>query len=184
VDPFKSILENHFEFRFLRNFPVESFYPKLDSLTEEDWTSYTYRQETYAPHADTQCIPIVINKGLELGNSEITKYYSIFEDEIKGLYNAAFEVYGKGLLVRCMLTRLPGQKCIHTHRDVRGTLITAKRIHLPLITNDKIKFKVGEVIKVLKEGELWEINNSERDHAVYNESNKDRIHLIYDYYPI
>ena len=34
MDPFKSILENHFEFRFLRNFPVESFYPKLDSLTE------------------------------------------------------------------------------------------------------------------------------------------------------
>ena len=54
------------------------------------------------------------------------------------------------------------------------------RIHLPLITNDEVIFDVGESSMKMAEGELWEINNR-REHAVANNSDNDRIHIILDY---
>ena len=56
------------------------------------------------------------------------------------------------------------------------------RTHIPITTNKSIKFMVGNEVKNLKEGEVWEINNADT-HAVNNESDKDRVHLIVDYYP-
>ena len=41
-------------------------------------------------------------------------------------------------------------------------------------------FDVGETSFHMAEGELWEINNR-REHAVANNSDSDRIHLILDY---
>jgi aspartyl/asparaginyl beta-hydroxylase (cupin superfamily) len=55
------------------------------------------------------------------------------------------------------------------------------RVHIPIITNKDVFFKIEDQIKQLKEGEMWEINNSERLHSVENNSNKDRIHLIIDW---
>ena len=40
--------------------------------------------------------------------------------------------------------------------------------------------KVGECLKYLKEGEIWEIDNT-KEHSVTNNSNIDRIHLLIDY---
>ena len=54
-------------------------------------------------------------------------------------------------------------------------------MHIPIITNKKVYFSVGEEKKNLKSGEMWEINNSKKSHAVKNNSKEDRIHLIIDW---
>ena len=36
----------------------------------------------------------------------------------------------------------------------------------------------------MKEGEIWEINNNEKEHSVENNGNEDRIHLLIDFLPI
>jgi aspartyl/asparaginyl beta-hydroxylase (cupin superfamily) len=58
--------------------------------------------------------------------------------------------------------------------------MTSKRTHIPIITNSEVTFIVGGETKYLKEGEIWEIDNS-KEHSVNNNSNVDRIHLIMDY---
>ena len=54
------------------------------------------------------------------------------------------------------------------------------RIHLPLVTNDGVKFNVGDTTKNLLPGELWEINNRHR-HTVKNNGTEDRVHMIMDF---
>ena len=39
----------------------------------------------------------------------------------------------------------------------------------------------SEEEKNMKVGEMWEINNGNKSHAVYNNSDEDRVHLIFDY---
>ena len=51
-----------------------------------------------------------------------------------------------------------------------------------IITNDLIDFYVNKERKVMKEGECWEINNK-KIHAVENNSNEDRVHLLFDIIP-
>jgi hypothetical protein len=57
---------------------------------------------------------------------------------------------------------------------------TSHRIHLPLVTNDGVKFTVGDTTKYLLPGELWEINNR-RKHTVMNNGTEGRVHMIMDF---
>ena len=54
-------------------------------------------------------------------------------------------------------------------------------MHIPIITNEKVFFQVGDEIKIFKEGEIWKINNTGKSHSVVNNSNEDRVHLIVDW---
>jgi aspartyl/asparaginyl beta-hydroxylase (cupin superfamily) len=60
--------------------------------------------------------------------------------------------------------------------------MAVRRCHIPLITNDDIKFTVGDHTMSLKQGECWEINNS-KIHEVKNLSNYDRVHILIDIIP-
>ena len=83
------------------------------------------------------------------------------------LYNIFFSLLEKGTKI------LP-------HVDtIIGNLY--KRIHIPIITNDKVYvINAGHAVN-MKEGQAYEIDNS-KVHAVNNASDKDRIHLIIDCY--
>ena len=64
--------------------------------------------------------------------------------------------------------------------DGGTSLEKCRRTHIPIITNEKNVFKVGPEIKHLKVGEIWEIDNT-MQHAVRNNSDEPRVHLIIDY---
>ena len=69
---------------------------------------------------------------------------------------------------------------IKEHRD-HGLCFSAGqvRLHLCLTSNDKVQFTVGGKTVPIKEGELWYINADE-PHAVINNSDTSRIHLVID----
>ena len=51
------------------------------------------------------------------------------------------------------------------------------------MTNDKVIFRAGDEYRHLEEGVAVEVNNM-GVHAVKNEGDSDRIHLIFEYYDL
>ena len=87
-----------------------------------------------------------------------------------------------GRVLRAMMARLPAGATIGRHRDEHPSFAASHRIHLPLLTNPKVSFLVGDDRVVTEEGMAFELNNS-MPHEVLNESDAPRIHFIFDYVP-
>lgn len=60
--------------------------------------------------------------------------------------------------------------------------MNCSRVHIPITTNEQVAFSVGDEIRAMKEGELWEVNNA-RTHWVENRGQTGRVHLIIDWIP-
>ncbi len=91
--------------------------------------------------------------------------------------------YARGAFPRVMLARMPPGGVIHPHRDTNASAKWPHKIHVPLVTNDRVTFYVGGVAYFFGEGEAVEVNNM-GSHAVTNEGASDRIHLIFEYYDL
>ena len=91
--------------------------------------------------------------------------------------------YQRGAFPRVMLARMPPGGVIHPHRDANPAAKWPHKIHVPVLTNDKVTFYVDGVGRHLAEGEAVEVNNM-GVHAVTNEGDTDRIHLIFEYYDL
>lgn len=75
-----------------------------------------------------------------------------------------------------------GSKIIE-HKDYfMGIEDDCVRLHLPVITNDKIEFYLADEQIKMSEGELWYLDFSQK-HRVANNGDKDRIHLVIDCFP-
>ncbi|MBN3521945.1 aspartyl/asparaginyl beta-hydroxylase domain-containing protein [Algoriphagus lutimaris] len=53
------------------------------------------------------------------------------------------------------------------------------RVHIPIFTNEKVKFLVNDLAVKMKEGECWYLRLSD-PHQVKNQGESDRIHLVMD----
>lgn len=66
------------------------------------------------------------------------------------------------------------------HRDVVGSLgLGGIRLHVPVLTNDKITFQVEGENYLLPPGDLWALDTS-YIHSVANNGTSDRVHLVLD----
>lgn len=91
-------------------------------------------------------------------------------------------------------------KKVEPHRDEGESFAENHRVHIPIKSNPKVEFTIytkvlhkkisGEEIiltksetKVMKEGEIWEINNV-KEHSVENNFEQNRIHLIVDWHSL
>ena len=91
--------------------------------------------------------------------------------------------YQRGDFPRVMLARMAPGGVIHPHRDQNPAAKWPHKIHIPLLTNDKVTFFVDGTGYHLTEGEAVEVNNM-GVHAVENRGTTDRIHLIFEYYDL
>ncbi len=85
-----------------------------------------------------------------------------------------------GLILRAMVAKLVAGGEIAEHMDGHGSFDMSHRIHVPLVTNDQVDFKVRGVNHKLVEGVAYEISNVDY-HGVNHRSDRDRIHFIFDY---
>ena len=83
---------------------------------------------------------------------------------------------------RVMLAKLPAGSKILPHTDGKASHYIHK-IHVPLITNPGSMFHVGDLTMHIPVGEIYEVNNK-RYHAVDNDGELDRIHLIFECYNV
>jgi aspartyl/asparaginyl beta-hydroxylase (cupin superfamily) len=89
--------------------------------------------------------------------------------------------YANGVFPRVMLARMAPGGEIKPHRDANAAAKWPHKIHVPLHTNERVTFYVDGVGYRLPEGEAAEVNNM-GVHAVKNDGDTDRIHLIFEYY--
>lgn len=89
--------------------------------------------------------------------------------------------YAHGVFPRVMLARMPSGGEIKPHQDTNVAARWPHKIHVPITTNDKVAFWIDGVAYHLPVGEAFEVNNM-AVHAVRNDGDSDRIHLIFEYY--
>jgi hypothetical protein len=177
-------------FRRIGGANVEPIRALVASLEEADWDSQSVRQQRYEVHRDTQTIPLVHDydfrhtnptrhPALETFGPVIRPILAItadfFDTSEKGL--ELTKKYGVGYFIRANLVRLAAGGAIDEHRDGNFSLTHAHRVHVPIITNDSVLFKVGQETLCLPDGEIYEINNR-RLHSVHNAGDTARVHLI------
>lgn len=89
---------------------------------------------------------------------------------------------GPGHLSKLMLSRLPAGAVIYPHVDADPCNAPCLRIHVPLQTALGAVFVAGARDHHLELGWAWEVNNRIQ-HAVRNDSQVDRLHLVLDLLP-
>lgn len=89
--------------------------------------------------------------------------------------------YANGVFPRVMLARMPPGGEIKPHQDTNVAARWPHKIHVPITTNDRVAFWIDGIAYHLPVGEAFEVNNM-AVHAVRNDGDSDRIHLIFEYY--
>ena len=155
---------------------------KLAKIPEREWHK-SEREKTYEAHKQTQALLLIHDEDFRHYNPTYRDLYNEFKKELKPVFEFIADYFNHdGYIVRALFARLQAHGKIGSHTDGLFSLLKCHRIHVPIITNDKVVFTIGGEEKVLGEGEMWEINNATL-HAVDNHSDEDRIHLIIDWVP-
>ena len=174
----------NFNYKFLEVVSTKAWVEKINKLKEEDWYEWTEKQDVSIVHSKTSNIGLKYD--IDYGANYIregkeSKFYEYFYDELNAVELVIKKYYGDGKILRAELARLHKHCSVPNHIDKGVSLYNNNRIHLPIITDPKVKFWVKNETTYMKEGHLTEINNV-GEHGVENNSNIDRIHLIIDYY--
>ncbi len=102
---------------------------------------------------------------------------------VEPILNRISELYAAdGLFISIQIACLPKGEKITRHTDHSQVLVNSHRLHVPLVTHDKIEFMIDDERVILAPGTLYEINN-QKMHSVENCGDEDRLHLIIDYLP-
>lgn len=89
--------------------------------------------------------------------------------------------YAHGAFPRIMLARMLPGGTISPHIDASPSAKWPHKIHVPIITNDQVRFFINPSYYHFPVAEAVELNNLDV-HAVKNGGDTDRIHLIFEYY--
>lgn len=161
--------------------PIQALRDRVLAMTEEEWeVNEKGRAEKFAAHAASQHIPLKFDPDFRHATNRETEHWDRWRDVVEPVVASILEQFPAGSkLHRALLVRLrPGGE-VKPHPDLGWSLPYGHRLHLALVTNPEVTFTVGGEVKWMKEGELWEINNT-RVHTVHNPSPHHRTHLIVD----
>lgn len=158
----------------------------IEQLTEDDWTEFDQRQQTFTVHRSTQTIPLLYDEDMRHTNPTAWPRLEEFKPVLQPILDAIEANYSAGqpdsdgYFVRIILTRLSPGSTIDRHRDKGESLMRSHRHHFAIATNPLVDFFIGGQQHHFAAGEIWEINNRQY-HAVRNLSYRPRVHLVVDY---
>ena len=181
-------------FRQIGTHDISILKEKILSLTDEEWDEESWRQKIYDVHKYTHTISLIFDRDFRHINPTIHPRYELYREDIEPIVKKIDAYYnqkltykrlkkknGNGYVIRINLVKLDASGGdIEAHVDNVFTLSHSHRIHIPIITNDKVGFSIGDEVKNLKPGEIWEINNREM-HSVLNDGDNYRVHMIIDW---
>lgn len=106
-----------------------------------------------------------------------------WRDLLEPVLQQATRPYGyvRSEFPRVMLANMAPGGVIKPHRDANRAAKWPHKIHVPIVTNDRVAFLVGDTEYHFPEGDAVEVNNMGL-HAVRNDGTSNRIHLIFEYY--
>ncbi len=108
--------------------------------------------------------------------------WTIWKPFLLPLMEQAVKPYGyeNGEFKAVMLAKLKAGYAIDMHKDGLPEYYFLHKIHIPIQTNELVKFHIKPNDYYLKEGYAYEVNNL-LSHYVTNKGKEDRIHLIFEY---
>ena len=172
--------------RELGSFDCGGLIDAVQKLDEAAWTEKTYRQESFNVHRSTESIVLCFLDLERWPDLVITRDvgWDRFGDTAEPVMDA---IIGRryepgGSVIRAMVVRLgPGAR-ITPHVDEHDSLKISHRIHVPLITNPRVRFFIDGVPHRFEPGRAVEVNN-QLSHSVMNDGKTSRVHFIFDYLP-
>jgi hypothetical protein len=175
-----------FNFNKISDFDVTNIKRLVSELTEEDWLENTTRQKYFKTvHASTNTYFLAdCSLDWEIKDGYETQLIRPESEMWAAVYPIVklLEDYHDGKVGRVIIPKLFAGTKIPSHKDSGEYLEIVRRHHIAIITNDDIFFSVGDETINMREGEIWEINNN-LNHAVDNNSDIDRVHVIIDIIP-
>ncbi len=181
------------EFRQIGEVDVSEIKRLINELKPESWNENSIRQNVYDVHADTETINLAWDSDFRHVNPTRHPMLQTFAEPLRPMFQLIADYYensvrwqdyfrknGHGYFIRANIVKLIAGGKIKEHRDKNFSLAHSHRIHIPIITNDKVIFNIGDLSMNMLEGEVIEINNR-MNHSVVNDSQQDRVHLILDW---
>ncbi|TNE66933.1 MAG: hypothetical protein EP335_02675 [Alphaproteobacteria bacterium] len=148
------------------------------------WDRCDIRQQAFDVHRRTKSIVLLFAEGWP--NLKVRPFagWPILADVVNPVIDRVLSKHYPpgGHVIRSMVANLVAGGEIEEHYDAGPSFAIGHRIHVPLQTNPGVRFTIDGQLHTLKVGEAYEINNL-RYHAVLNDSDEDRYHLIFDYVP-
>ncbi len=171
--------------RYLGEVDVQALSEAILAQEPEAWTEQIIRQQAYQVHQETESIVLLFcdeswpwgEIHREAGWDRLAKVAMPLIDDIIDTYYTP-----GGTLLRAMAAKLKAGGRITPHVDSLESFHMGHRIHVPITTNNAVRFMIEGKPYRFDVGKAYELNN-QKMHSVMNMSKEDRISFIFDYVP-
>ncbi len=157
----------------------------IDKVSDKVWAKETEtRENNFGCFHHTQHIifrfPDSLDDRTQVHSNPI---WDVWSPMLLPILNKAVEPYGysNGRIKAVMLAKLLAGYKVDAHTDGSPSYYFLHKIHIPIQTDINVDFYIEPHTYNLKEGIAYEVNNIVT-HSVHNRSDKDRIHLIFEYH--
>jgi quercetin dioxygenase-like cupin family protein len=153
---------------------------------EAAWNENVQRQTDYEVHEQTRSIVLLFAEIKDWPEIEVSKqpgWDRLATVAIPVMHQIIRNWYAPGgTIIRAMAAKLLAGGRIIPHRDSHPSFGAGHRIHVPIVTNPRVRFMIDGRPYQLEVGQAYEINN-QKVHSVMNKGDADRINFIFDYLP-
>lgn len=157
------------------------------ALSDDVWREDQLRQKKFEDvHYNTESIILIFCDHDDWPNIDVVKgagWKRLSHLALPIMHQLIAEQYSTGgTIIRAMAAKLKAGTTITPHTDKHASFHHGHRIHVPITTNNKVRFMIEGRPHQLQVGKAYEINNQKR-HGVMNNGSEDRITFIFDYVP-
>jgi quercetin dioxygenase-like cupin family protein len=153
---------------------------------EGAWNENVQRQNDYEVHEQTRSIVLLFAEIADWPAVDVTKqpgWDRLADKAVPLMHQIIRNWYPPGgTIIRAMAAKLLAGARILPHRDSHPSFGAGHRIHVPIVTNPRVRFMIDGRPYQLEVGQAYEINN-QKVHSVMNKGDADRINFIFDYVP-
>ena len=150
------------------------------------WNENVERQKSFEVHEQTRSIVLLFADVDHWPACEVSKqpgWDRLSEVAVPVMHDIIRKWYPPGgTIIRAMAAKLLAGGNILPHWDSHPSFAAGHRIHVPIITNPRVRFMIDGRPYQLEVGQAYEINN-QKVHSVMNKGKEDRINFIFDYVP-
>ena len=173
-------------YRELGPVPMEPLLEAVRSLPASAWLENVQRQQDYDVHRRTESVVLLFTDGEGWPDITVSREagWDYLGDVALPLMESIIAAHYPpgGTVIRAMAAKLLPGEMITPHHDSHPSFHHGHRIHVPLITNPRVRFTIDGRPIPMRVGEAFEINN-QRSHSVMNKGREARVNFIFDYVP-